>query len=52
MIAVAPWVASIIVGGYGLCVAALELYAEGLRRAAPWAVLGVAGAVLPLLAYL
>ena len=49
MIAVAPWAASIIVGGYGLGVAAMELYAEGLSRAARWAVLGVAGAVLALL---
>ena len=46
MIAVAPWLAYLIAGGYGLGVAALELYAGG--RPLPWAVLGLLGLVLPL----
>lgn len=47
MIAVSPWLASIIAGGYGLGVASLELYAGG--RPVPWAVLGLLGLVLPML---
>lgn len=47
MIAVSPWLASIIAGGYGLGVASLELYAGG--RPVPWAALGLLGLVLPLL---